>query len=222
MKTLCRYPRQVIVLRSARDVYRDGGAAKGLADRLTEARQTAQFGEYCRTIIDVPNNELVDQHFALMEEQSRGQIDDLRANVGNILILFERFVTIFERGELDRLRKRIPYNEALQRKLIQLSMDMHKMLLRSLSIEAQYHPRDIRRALNTFVFRYALCVVLFLTRWIRQGESKVIRQERLVNHVMDLKTAAVATFFDGLKTEDECPGMCISKRSTSWVQSGPM
>ncbi len=205
MKTLCQYPRQVIVLRSTRELYRDGGASKGLADRLTEATQTAQFGEYCRTVIDAPDDGLVDEHFALMEEQSRGQIDDLRANVSNILVLFERFVAIFEKGELDRLRKRIPYNEPLQRKLIQLAMDMHKMLLRSLSIEAQHHPKDMQRALNTFVFRYALCVVLFLTRWIRQGESKEIKQERLINHVMDLKTAAVATFFDGLKTEDEMP-----------------
>jgi hypothetical protein len=140
-----------------------------------------------------------------MEEQSRKQIADLRANVGNIFVLFERFVTIFEKGELDRLRKRIPYSESLQRKLIQLSMDMHKMLMRSLNIETQYRPKSLERTLNTFVFRYALCVVLFLTRWIRQGESKDIKEERLVNHIMDLKTVAIATFFDGLKTEDVMP-----------------
>lgn len=58
---------------------------------------------------------------------------------------------------------------------------------------------------NIARLRYALCVVIFLTRWIRHGEAKEIRQERLVNHVMDLKTAAVATFFDGLKTHDEMP-----------------
>lgn len=156
-------------------------------------------------MIDVPDHEHVDAHFSLMEEQSRAQVADLRASVGNILNLFERCVTIFDRGELDRLRKRIPYSEALQRKLIHLSMDIHKVLLRSLNIEQRYYPKTMLCALNTFVFRYALCVVIFLTRWIRHGEAKEIWKERLVNHVMDLKTAAVATFFDGLKTHDKMP-----------------
>lgn len=205
LKILCRHPRQVIILRSTLDLYRDRGDSKGLVNRLIEPKQTGSFGEYCRTVIDVPDDEHVDAHFALMEEQSRAQVADLQASVGNILNLFERCVTIFERGELDRLRKRIPYSEALQRKLIHLSMDIHKVLLRSLNIEQRFYPKTTPCTLNTFVFRYALCVVIFLTRWIRHGEAKEIRQERLVNHVMDLKSAAVATFFDGLKTHDEMP-----------------
>ena len=205
LRTLCSYPRQVVILRSTHDLYRDSGVSKGLINRLIDPVQTANFDAYCRTVIDMPDDDLTDAHFAQMEGQSRDQIADLRANVGNILTLFERCVSIFEKGELDRLRKRIPYSGDLQRKLIYLSMDMHKMLLRSLSIEQHRYPKDARRALDTFVFRYALCVVIFLTRWIRQGESKKIKEERLVNHVMDLKTAAVATFFDGLKTDDEMP-----------------
>ncbi|MBT2188656.1 hypothetical protein [Sphingobium nicotianae] len=205
LQTLCGRPRQVIILRGTHDLYRDSGVSKGLCNRLIEPAQTANFGAYCRTVIDVADDDLTNAHFSLMEEQSRDQIADLRANVGNILTLFERCTTIFEKGDLDRLRKRIPYSGDLQRKLIHLSMDMHKMLLRSLNIQPQFHPRDLRRALDTFVFRYALCVVIFLTRWIRQGETKTIKEERLVNHVMDLKTVAVATFFDGLKTHDEMP-----------------
>lgn len=205
LKILCRHPRQVIILRSTLDLYRDRGESMGLVNRLIEPKQTRSFSEYCRTVINVPDDDHVDAHFALMEEQSRAQVADLQASVGNILNLFERCATIFERGELDRLRKRIPYSEALQRKLIHLSMDIHKVLLRSLNIEQRFYPKTMPCALNTFVFRYALCVVIFLTRWIRHGEAKEIRQERLVNHVMDLKTAAVATFFDGLKTHDEMP-----------------
>ena len=44
LKTLCQYPRQVVILRSTRKLYRDGGASKGLADRLIEAKQTGNFG----------------------------------------------------------------------------------------------------------------------------------------------------------------------------------
>jgi len=205
LQTLCANPHQVIVLRGTHDLYRDSGVSKGLCNRLIDPAQTANFGAYCRTVIDVADDDLTEAHFSLMEEQSRDQIADLRVNVSNILTLFERCLPIFEKSELDRLRKRIPYSEDLQRKLIHLSMDMHKMLLKSLSIQPQYYPCDTRRALDTFVFRYALCVVIFLTRWIRQGEAKTIKEERLVNHVMDLKTAAVATFFDGLKTHDEMP-----------------
>jgi len=205
LKLLCERSRQVIVLRSTRELYRDGGSGRGLVNRLIDPRQTSSFSEFCQTVIEVPDDTYTAAHFALMESQSRDQISGLKANIGNMLTLFDRCVSIFERSELDRLRKRIPYSENLQRKLIQLSMDMHKMLLRSLNIERHYHPKDLRRSLNTFVFRYALCVVIFLTRWIRQGETKSIKEERLINHVMDLKTAAVATFFDGLKTHDEMP-----------------
>ncbi|WP_395395636.1 hypothetical protein WBP07_09035 [Novosphingobium sp. BL-8A] len=205
LRTLCAYPKQVIVLRGTFDLYRDSGASKGLANRLIEPVQTGNFGAYCRTIINVSDDDVTDMHFTQMEGQSRDQIAELRANVGNILTLFDRIVAIFERGELDRLRKRVPYSVDLQRKLIHLTMDIHKLLLRSLNIDPRYHPKGLRRAVDTFVFRYALCVVIFLTRWIRQGESKTIKEERLVNHIMDLKTAAVSTFFDGLKTHDEMP-----------------
>jgi hypothetical protein len=205
LNILCRHPRQVMILRSTRELYRDRGEGRGLATRLIDTRQTASFGAFCRTVINVADDAETQSHFSLMEAQSREQLADLRTNVGNIVNLFERCLTIFERGELDRMRKRIRYSEALQRKLIHLSLDLHKMLLRSLRIEKCYHPTSLKRALNTFVFRYALCVVLFLTRWIRHGEARNLRQDRLVNHVMDLKTAAVATFFDGLRTHDEMP-----------------
>jgi hypothetical protein len=206
LSILCRHPRQVIILRSTRELYRDRGEGRGLANRLIDTRQTSSFGAFCRTVIDVADDDTETRaHFSLMEEQSRAQLADLRANVRNIINLFERCVTIFERGELDRMRKRIPYTPALQRKLIHLSLDLHKMLLRSLRIEERYHPASLDRAVNTFVFRYALCVVIFLTRWIRHGEARNLREDRLLNHVMDLKTAAVATFFDGLRTHDDMP-----------------
>lgn len=57
---------------------------------------------------------------------------------------------------------------------------------------------------------------------IRQGESKKIKEERLVNHVMDLRTIAVATFFDGFKTHDDMPRESISRPSTSSARSVPM
>jgi len=52
------------------------------------------------------------------------------------------------RGSAPALLERIPDGQDLQLKFIHLSMDMHKMLLRSLN---------------------------FLTRWIRQGEAKALQ-----------------------------------------------
>ena len=45
LKILCRHPRQVIILRSTLDHYRDRGDSKGLFNRLLEPQQTGSFGE---------------------------------------------------------------------------------------------------------------------------------------------------------------------------------
>jgi hypothetical protein len=68
LKILCGHPRQVIILRSTLDLYRDRGDSRGLVNRLIEPKQTRSFGEYCRTVIDVRDDEHVDAHFWLMEE----------------------------------------------------------------------------------------------------------------------------------------------------------
>src|SRR5438552_1557521 len=50
MATLCRFPRQALVLKSTHAICRMSGRSKGLQRRLVDERQTREFPLYCRML----------------------------------------------------------------------------------------------------------------------------------------------------------------------------
>ncbi|MDX2290311.1 MAG: hypothetical protein NW217_16020 [Hyphomicrobiaceae bacterium] len=56
---------------------------------------------------------------------------------------------------------------------------------------------------NTFIFRYALCMQLYVIDWIADGSTPQIGSGKTVNHKVDLIIAAYGTFFDGVLTNDK-------------------
>lgn len=68
-------------------------------------------------------------------------------------------------------------------------------------VEEQYWPKTVGDAVNSYPFRYAVCLMLHYMRWVRDGQPQR-SVEKLRNDIVDVKTAAFATFFDGLLSRD--------------------
>jgi hypothetical protein len=80
--------------------------------------------------------------------------------------------------------------------------DISRALFVSTGVPERRYPRINGHALNFFIFRYAMCIVLLYTRWVHVGQQE--RPEaKLINDVVDMHIAAVGTFFGGVLSKDE-------------------
>lgn len=59
------------------------------------------------------------------------------------------------------------------------------------------------RVARTYLFRYALGMVIHLLFWIRSGSQPVKRMDRMSNDMIDLSFCVHASYFDGFMTADE-------------------
>lgn len=69
------------------------------------------------------------------------------------------------------------------------------------------HPHGIRlpsgnEMPNTFIFRFALCSVILVLRWVEGGGQLQTKPERVRNDMVDVNFAAYGTYFDGIMTND--------------------
>ena len=62
-------------------------------------------------------------------------------------------------------------------------------------------PMRFGEAMATFAGRYSLCMLLFYLEWVRTGRTQK-RLDRHVNDIVDMQTAAVATYFNGVLSAD--------------------
>ncbi|QQM29628.1 hypothetical protein JET14_15125 [Martelella lutilitoris] len=59
---------------------------------------------------------------------------------------------------------------------------------------------------HTYLYRYALALVIYLLWWIRNGNQPQKRLERTRNDLIDLSFAVYGTYYEGLMTSDKKAG----------------
>jgi hypothetical protein len=68
------------------------------------------------------------------------------------------------------------------------------------------HPAVVRKVdelPNTFLFRWALCLFLWILDWISIAGPKGVKPEKILNDLVDVNFATFATYFDGLLSMDK-------------------
>jgi len=199
MRIACRYPGQIKVMRDLADLTDMEGSTQRLARRMVDEDQTARFGAYCETVIGAPMDGAITRQFAFFEEQSKGYIAEVAETAPRIFNLFRQAERAFDAGDVRHLRQRRSYPAGLQEKMVHLAFAIREVLIRE---ERDRFPRETRLAINTYLFRYCLLVALFFARWVKTGRMDITNQDRLINQILDMKIAAVATFYDGLLSRE--------------------
>lgn len=196
------YPAQIVVLRSITSIYGLPVNSAATARRLIDKRQTTRFAQWYDDVLHVGDDDEMSRLLADAESQAQAQIKDVAAKVQYIQPIFQKMKDRFDKDELVQLRKRIPYRESTQRKLLDLMYEMSRALFVSTDVPKHQYPKLRLHAFRYFIFRYAMCMTLLYTRWIHHGNLSD-DTEKLVNHVMDMHLAAVGTFFGGILSDDE-------------------
>ncbi|HMH29077.1 MAG TPA: hypothetical protein VK580_10855 [Steroidobacteraceae bacterium] len=200
--TLCRYPHQVLILKSTHALCRLSGRNKGLQRRLIDEKQTKDFPLYCRALGTAKAESFGIQLQLLANGSAAAKIiQEIEAGAPKftdaISLLMPRYSSedralIRQGGVLTRQALDTLVNAAME-----TARDLFASALR-LNVRPGYD-----ELLNHYTFRYALCGQLLALRWGAHGGAEGAKLERMRNDLIDLHFAVCATYFDGFLSADQ-------------------
>lgn len=196
------FPEQVVVLRGVTRIY--GMPIRSAADAraLIDQPQTSGLAQWYDDVLQPERDEIMTDLLASAQKQAQAQIDEIAGTVRHIQPIFRNMKKRFNKEEILQLRKRVPYADSTQRKLLDMIYAMSRVLFTNANVPDVKYPRLNVHAFRYFIFRYAMCMTLLYTRWVHLG-SLSDDTGKLVNHVMDMHLAALGTFFGGVLSDDE-------------------
>jgi len=204
LANVCAHASQVVVLKDTSWLMGMSGRSAGLLNRLIDGRQTAFFPEYCRTFIHAPTSEAVSEQFRTHAGNAKGQVDALLPEGHKLMALFKQWDRAFDRAELGAMKgllgagRKLP--DDLQAKTFLLAEEFALRSLRRAGLV------DLARSrvelVNLLAFRYAATVVAFYVCWHDAPGAYPSSDKSVLNHLMDIKIAAQATYFDGFRTHE--------------------
>ena len=198
---ICRFPQQVIILKSNAKISKMTPRPRGLQKRLQDEAKTQNFVKFCRLLSrdEIPNQYL------------RQNIMDYGEFAREWRDRFTR-QTVSIRAAITNLEKQIAPNDLKALRSGQLaSPAFTEQAIRNIMGVTALHFRDVVRAnpmpdsdqaLFTFPFRYAVCTYALSLKWVIDGGHSNAGRPKLRNDYIDMTYAAYATFFDGLITKD--------------------
>lgn len=201
IEILGQHTAQVALLRTSEDLLGFRGRSAGLQRRLIDQQRSADFPRFCRQARAAVAGDAASRAAILNTAHiARAHIDSLVAAAPTVIDLFERHAQGFEPDELRAIRTGTPYSAATQLKLIESAFESATDVARATgAIRTAVRPAEI---VNLPVFRYCLCMMILLTRWIVGGRQKGSNPASVANDVIDANIAAYATYFDGLLSGD--------------------
>ena len=200
--TLRRFARQTVILKRPDKILRINTRTSGLGPRMIDPKQTAAFQSFSSFIARAKQPGLERAYIEDSQKEAETNMDFLLENAKQFPRIFTMITSLFTRDELIELRDRSPRSASTQIKLLDLMFEQTRVLYTKGGIEAQYWPKSFADARNTFAFRYALCVTLLFSHWVAEGKQMAKKPEKIVNDIVDVNVAAMATFFDGVLSND--------------------
>lgn len=206
LRILCRHPRQVVILRDSYEWHNQSIRSAGQARSLICKEQTDYFPEYCVSVYNVPQDPRFTAHQRQEEQRARRYVEELTKQSANQEKVFTTITKRFSASERAEMVTRTPYSQSTVVKLLDLVNFVTIQLLDDAEVPLVDRPRNMVEARETYLFRYALCMILLYTRWmIGGGKPTGKRVDRLTNDVVDMQIVASSTFFGGLLSHDRKP-----------------
>jgi hypothetical protein len=180
-----KFAAQVIILKRSPEILRLKTRSNGMAKRMIDQRQTAAFAPFCNVLNDPSKTSLIDRHIQLRGDESAAHMKLLLEDSQHVTSVFDRISTTFKADEIEEVRIRSPLRRTTQKKLLDTMVEESERLHLAAKIESQYWPATIGDALNSYAFRYALCLTLLYMRWIRDGKQRQRSVAKIRNDIVD-------------------------------------
>ncbi len=197
-QVLSQHPGQVLVLQTTPYIARLRPRSKGLPDRLTDHKGTADFPKYCRVL--AAGGSMTGTNFELKQELARNFIGELTLAAEGLRAPMIAMIGRHSEVDLNVLRtqKRLTpeiLNRATQ-DIARLTADLYRDIPNFGGLPA------FPEVLYSFPFRLSVCHYALALHWAWKGGLQSWPAEKLRNDLTDCTYAAHASFFDGLITGD--------------------
>ena len=193
---------QVIVLRGVTSIY--GRSINSAADArsLIDRRQTSSFAQWYDEVLQAGNDASTSEFLVEAEKKAQAQNAQIATSVRHIEPIFKIIKQQFNKEEQSQLRNRTPYSNDTQHKLIDTMYGISRALFDYMNVPKHQIPQLNAHHFGYFIFRYAMCMTLLYTRWVHNGNLSN-DTSKLVNDVVDMRLAALGTFFGGVMSDDK-------------------
>ena len=202
LKVLCRYPRQVIILKGARQIIRENQTPNGLnVEVFIDEDQTKHFSESCYVIKQAEEGN--PEAIMAIKERGRQATEEMERLRRDAIKVAQGIVAIsktFDPNHLRILRRHDPIPEALGDKIIKDILIQSALIIRDHPDMNQVPTAGELR--NTYIFRYSLCCYLLVLDWLEKGGLNNSNVEKIRNDLIDMSYAAYSTCFDGILSKD--------------------
>ena len=198
------FPRRTMVLRPTASFYHWQLYSSAKVGRLEDAKQTRGFDGYVHGLHDPDDFFAAERHAQIREAEAVQVIAQLTRDSRHIPKTFKDFTKSLRPEQVVQMRKRVGgFDKDLQFRLLNWSKDIAVSLVQKVVTPPRYSPNQTIRLTDTFVFRYALCIVLLYTHWVYYGQSVDRSTSKFTNDVVDMHVAALSTFFAGVLSADQ-------------------
>jgi hypothetical protein len=206
LRILCRFSNQVLILRDSYEWHNRRIRTTAQARSIICKEQTEYFSEFCVSVYEQPQDPRFVDHLEQEEKKARWHIDELTKQSEHQEKVFAAIAERFSTRERGELIARVPFSQSTVTKLLDLVNFVTIQLLDDAEVPEKERPRNMVEALDTYLFRYALCMILLYTRWMTGGGKPTgKRKDRLTNDVVDMQIVATSTFYGGLLSHDRKP-----------------
>ena len=202
MCILCRYPKQVLILKDTSSISGLCSRRKGLIKRFIDKRQSKGFSKFCKDLEKAENGDGLRQKAMLhYGKEANEHMEKMLVDAEGTISAISEVASSYTKQELRILRKRESYSQEMISKII-------KNILEVSSILCLNHPNVGRHLVledipNSFIFRYSLCMYLLVIHWISNGGVKGVNKTKILNDMVDMNYVAYATYFDGFLSKDK-------------------
>jgi hypothetical protein len=199
VEIVSRFPEQVLVLKSTREITQLRPRNKGLLQRFVDQKQCEKFKHYCSALATGGDDVAYD--VGLKETNAKDHFDKLLGSAETIRTGITLLAKSLTPLELNALRTRKPVPESFTDKTVKNIL--HVTALHFRDAAGMRSMPSVQDAFYSFPFRYALCSYALSLKWIADGGHETAAAEKIRNDFTDMTYAAYATFFDGLISKDK-------------------
>lgn len=205
MSLLCRYPRQVAVLKGTKAICGLSGRSAKLQDRMIDHAQTRGYGQWCNQLAAAAAGDLrfiraIERHTTAADEHLNRVLRDAPALIQAVSLIAQEYSA----RELQAIRRNQVHSPAMAATLTD------RLIRHVIGIAVRLfagHPSVTRlpgvpEVYNTFIFRITFCIYLQTLERIRTGGGANTKPESIRNDMVDASFAAYGTFFNGLISRD--------------------
>ena len=200
--TLCKYPTQVLILKSTSEVIKLPADRRSSPENLIDREQTRNFPQFC-TLLGNPDMSVLEQGFS-KHGKARQAVEKLTPQAERL----RGALTALKSGLSPQVLKALRGNTTPLPDDFAENLGMSILELAMINFATLFPKQDrppFLDALSTFWFRYSVCFYSLAIHWMIHGGHETVGTDKLRNDGIDTAYVSYATLFDGLITEDNKP-----------------